>query len=46
MRRHPPREWFAPYKIGWGIGPATWEGWLATLAFCALVVVVLEIALP
>jgi hypothetical protein len=24
------KVWFAPHRIGWGLGPASVEGWLAT----------------
>ncbi|HUO92849.1 MAG TPA: hypothetical protein VMU22_08000 [Rhizomicrobium sp.] len=27
------RRWFGPKIIGVGIGPRSWEGWLATLVF-------------
>lgn len=40
MKSHPPREWFGPYKVGIGIGPATWEGWLIVVAGVALIAVV------
>jgi uncharacterized membrane protein YdfJ with MMPL/SSD domain len=26
------KVWFAPHRIGWGLGPASVEGWLATAA--------------
>lgn len=37
-RRAPlrPGYWFRPKRIGWGATPATWQGWLLTLAFVAL----------
>ena len=25
------RGWFGPKLIGWGVSPASWEGWVATL---------------
>ena len=25
------RGWFGPKRSGYGIGPRTWQGWLATL---------------
>lgn len=24
------RGWFGPKAFGWGVSPASWEGWLAT----------------
>lgn len=26
------RGWFGPKTFGWGISPASWEGWAATAA--------------
>ncbi len=31
-----PKGWFGPKKIGHGIGPRSWQGWLATLLFVAI----------
>jgi hypothetical protein len=28
------KRWFGPKTIGYGIGPRSWEGWLAVLVFC------------
>lgn len=25
------KGWFGPKKLGWGISPRSWQGWLATL---------------
>ena len=30
------KAWFAPRRVGWGLGPVSVEGWLVTLAFTAL----------
>ena len=33
MRTRPilgEKLWFAPRRVGWGLDPITWEGWLAT----------------
>lgn len=30
--------WFGPKTIGVGIGPASWQGWLLTLAFVVFVI--------
>ena len=27
------KAWFGPKRLGWGISPRSWEGWLAT-ALC------------
>ncbi len=32
------RLWFKRKWFGWGWYPATWEGWLATAAYAALLV--------
>lgn len=29
----PRRAWFRAKRYGWGWHPATWQGWLITLAF-------------
>jgi hypothetical protein len=34
------RPWFGPKRIGWGLRPQTWQGWLVMLG---LLVVVLGI---
>ncbi len=36
-----PREkWFGRYRVGWGWGPRTWQGWLIMLAVLAVIVLV------
>lgn len=40
MALHPVREWFGAKRIGWGISPHTWEGWVATFAIAAALIVV------
>ena len=31
-------EWFAPKRYGWGSGrPITWQGWVVTLIYLAVV---------
>lgn len=33
------RVWFGPKRFGWGVSPASWEGWAATgLVILAMVV--------
>jgi hypothetical protein len=27
------KGWFGPKEIGYGVGPKTWQGWAATVAF-------------
>jgi hypothetical protein len=29
------KGWFGPKRIGWGVSPRSWEGWVATLVFVA-----------
>ena len=37
------KAWFGPKQtVGWGWRPQAWEGWVATLAFVAILTVVLE----
>jgi hypothetical protein len=31
--------WFRPKRYGWGLTPATWQGWLVTGAYVAGVIV-------
>jgi hypothetical protein len=37
------RPWFGPKRVGFGIRPQTWQGWLVTLGFVALVVIVIAL---
>ena len=32
-------EWFVPKKIGWGLTPVTWQGWVFTGVVAALIAV-------
>ena len=34
------RPWFGPKRIGWGLRPQTWQGWLLTLGCCAALVLI------
>jgi hypothetical protein len=36
------RGWFGPKRVGWGISPRTWQGWLVT----AIYVLVIAVGLP
>ena len=38
MALNPPRTWFGPKRIGWGISPHTWEGWLILVIFVIVVI--------
>ena len=33
----PKRTWFGPKRIGYGISPKTWQGWLILAVFVAAV---------
>lgn len=40
MRTQPiigAKAWFGPKRLGWGWGPIAWEGWLAGVAYLAIV---------
>ena len=39
-------EWFTRKKIGWGITPATWQGWLYILCFYVTPPLAIFYALP
>jgi hypothetical protein len=43
---HDTRPWFRPKEIGPGWTPATWEGWLITLAFCVLIAATTQLIVP
>jgi len=30
--------WFVKKRFGWGLAPATWQGWLITAAFVTLLI--------
>jgi len=34
------RPWFGPKRLGFGLRPQTWQGWLIVAAFAVAVVVV------
>jgi hypothetical protein len=36
--RNEQRPWFGPKRIGFGLRPQTWQGWLVTLAIVVAVV--------
>ena len=33
----PKRPWFGPKRVGYGIRPQTWQGWLIVAVFVAVV---------
>jgi len=35
--------WFVPKRYGWGAAPATWQGWLATAVYAALLIAALRL---
>ncbi|WP_431468873.1 hypothetical protein [Sphingosinithalassobacter sp. LHW66-3] len=35
--------WFAPKLFGWGATPVTWQGWLLTLGFIAVFLLVVAL---
>jgi hypothetical protein len=39
------RPWFGPKRIGWGIRPQTWQGWLVTLVLAAVLATVITLEL-
>ncbi|MGZ4198958.1 MAG: hypothetical protein ACXVP1_02100 [Thermoleophilia bacterium] len=28
-----PREWFDRKRVGWGVRPVSWQGWLLTVVY-------------
>jgi hypothetical protein len=34
------RPWFGPKRIGFGIRPQTWQGWLITTTFAAAIIAI------
>lgn len=38
MRRLVRDPWFQNKAIGWGLAPASWQGWAATGAYCMVIV--------
>ena len=37
------RPWFGPKRIGYGLRPQTWQGWLVTMGFVAVVVLIVAL---
>jgi hypothetical protein len=40
MSGNSPRPWFGPKRVGFGLRPQTWQGWLIVFAVCAAVLTV------
>ncbi len=40
------KYWFKPKKYGYGTYPITWQGWLATLGLCILIIVSCYVNIP
>jgi hypothetical protein len=38
------RPWFGPKRIGYGLRPQTWQGWLITVAFVVVVILIVALA--
>ncbi len=38
-------HWFRPKKIGWGLTPITWQGWVYTLVWACLIAGVFNLLL-
>ena len=38
MRDLHAKPWFGPKRLGWGLRPVTWQGWLVTAVFVAAVI--------
>jgi hypothetical protein len=34
------KPWFGPRRLGWGLGPVSWEGWIVTVVLAAAAVAV------
>ncbi len=39
-------HWFIPKRYGYGLTPVTWQGWLATLVFIAIIMGAAFVDLP
>ena len=39
------KPWFGPKRIGYGIRPQTWQGWLIILIFAIVVIVVARLVI-
>lgn len=39
------RPWFGPKRIGFGIRPVTWQGWVVTVVAVAVIVLVVRLVM-
>lgn len=37
------RPWFGPKRVGFGLRPQTWQGWLVIVVPVAIIILVLEL---
>jgi hypothetical protein len=38
------RPWFGPKRIGWGLRPQTWQGWLVIAVLVVAIVLIAVLA--
>jgi len=38
--QHDQRPWFGPKRVGWGLRPQTWQGWLIIALFVVVIIAV------
>lgn len=38
------KSWFGPKRIGFGLRPQTWQGWVVTLLVLAVIVLIVELS--
>lgn len=41
--RRERRPWFGPKRVGFGVSPQTWQGWLVMLVVVVVIVVVVTL---
>ena len=41
----PRKPWFGPKRIGWGVGPRTWQGWLVTAAVIGVILLIRQLTI-
>lgn len=40
------RAWFGPKRVGWGLRPQTWQGWVVTFGAVVVIVALLVFLVP
>jgi len=40
------RYWFGPKRVGFGIGPRSWQGWMVMVAYVVVVVTLKQLLPP